>query len=196
MVFRINLNINEMRNLNLTTEQIETINHDHIYSVDKLYRMNAGISSQLISVKKGIALLEVEIHSGWKKPNEVTAKQFIQSWSNHNPDLKEVDGWEVRIFTSEKIAGFTNSPNALDSSELQKKIDQMNAKVERSLIYFYKVYKDAIKHPIFTIRDSNDRFYLEFSTQLEVIRCGFFDTVSKSVSEKKVLRRGHLLMMS
>jgi hypothetical protein len=137
--------------------------------------MHAGISSQLISVKNGIALLEVEIHSGWKKPNEVTAKQFIESWSNHNPDLKEVDGWEVRIFTSEKIAGFTISPKALNTPDLQKKIDLMNANPERYLVYIYKAYKYCIQHPIFTIKDSNKMFYLEYATKVMDAIYGYLD---------------------
>ena len=164
-----------MKNLNLSTKQVETINHNHIHNVDKLYRMNAGISSRLLSVINGIALLEIEIHSGWKKSNEVTARQFIESWRNFNPDLKGMDGWEVRIYTSEKIAGFTIHSNEGDSIRTQQKIDQMNSDPERYLVLVYKLYSDNIRLPIITLKDSKNKFNLEFATQVEVVKIGFFN---------------------
>ena len=128
-----------MKNLTLTDERVKTITHKHMHAVDKLYRMHAGISSDLIAVKNGIAQLEVRIHSGWKKPHEVTIDQFITLWTNHISELKEIDGWQVKVYTSEKIAGFTISPSAIDSPELQKRLDLLNAEPERTLIYVYRV---------------------------------------------------------
>lgn len=167
-----------MNYLSLSSEQVEIINDEHIHSVDKLYRMHAGISSRLKSVKNGIAHLEVEIHSRWEKTNEVTVKQFIESWGNHNPDLKNIDGWGVRIYSAEKVAGFTLSPNEIDSIQTQRKINLINANPERYLEYVYQVYNDNIKHPIITLNNAADKFNLEFACQFEVIKCGFFDITS------------------
>lgn len=164
-----------MKNLNLSSEKIEAINDDHIHAIDKLYRMHAGISSRLVSVKQGVALIEVDTNSKWPKSNEVTASQFIESWNNHNPDLMEVDGWEVRIYINKKIAGFTISVNEIDSPELQEKINQINGNPEKNLVHIYRAYNDNINHPIISLKDLSERFKLEFTAQFERVQCEFFD---------------------
>lgn len=167
-----------MKHYDLSAEQIETVNHKHIYAVDKLYRMHAGISSKLISVIRGFALLEVYIHPGWKKSNEVTAKQFIESWS-HNPEIQNLDGWEVRIFSSRKIAGFTISANEAVSADTRGKIDLYNAKSEPHLVYVYKVHNDGVKLPVIQINDWNKIYNLEFVVRDEFTKCVFFDLKDK-----------------
>lgn len=163
-----------MKNLTLSDERVKTIHHKHMHAVDKLCRMHAGISSELIAVKNGIACLEVNIHSGWKKPHEVTINQFITSWTNHISELKEIDGWQVRIYTSENIAGFTVSPSAIDSPLFQNRLDLLNAEPEQTLIYVYNVYLDSIKHPVITLKDTQGKFNLEFPAHLEVVDSNFF----------------------
>lgn len=82
------------------TKELQEVRDNHISRVDKLYRMCAGLSSELISFD-GKAL-EIEVrHSGkWKKEPHETASQLAKSWRRNNL-LSKAKSYRVHIYLRE-----------------------------------------------------------------------------------------------
>ena len=76
----------------------------HIYSIDKLYRMHAGLSSDLISYEDGIIELEIRVTKRWPKSHEVTALQLADCWRGQ-PELDQAKGCLVHIYDVQKPVG-------------------------------------------------------------------------------------------
>ncbi|MDA0195590.1 MAG: hypothetical protein O2887_08070 [Bacteroidetes bacterium] len=131
-----------MKPLNLSQQEVLSISQRHILSVDKMYRMHAGVSSSLTAVKEGIVYLEVNVNIKWleKKSPLKTAKQFADSWRHGNKELRAASGYIVNIFQTNRIAGFTlpaKKWNSRLADELRKKmsIEEIN-----QLIFVYREF--------------------------------------------------------
>ena len=66
---------------------IEAISRRHIYSIDKLYRMHGGLSSDLVSYDSGVIELEIRKGKRWPKPPELKARQLAECWKSSNREL-------------------------------------------------------------------------------------------------------------
>jgi len=101
---------------NLTKEEIQTISKEQIRSIDKMYRMHFGISSELIDVKEGVLFIAVKVHREWLRRNTPlqTAQRFIKSWKSHCV-LCQASGCHVNVFLTNRIAGF-----ALPTKDFEK----------------------------------------------------------------------------
>ena len=64
---------------NLSDQEVSKINTKHIHSVDKFFRMHAGVGSDLLSVKNDTMVLEINVNDKWltKKTLEQTSIQFL-----------------------------------------------------------------------------------------------------------------------
>jgi len=80
----------------------------HIYSVDKLYRMHAGISSDLVSYEDEIIELEIRVTERWPKSHEVTALQLANCW-RRNRELDQAKGYLVHIYDIQRPVGLSVS---------------------------------------------------------------------------------------
>jgi len=75
---------------NISDKEVSKINSKHLHTVDKLYRMNAGVGSNLICVKDGTMVLEVNINNKWLaiKNLKQTSIQFLNSWKDNIQECK------------------------------------------------------------------------------------------------------------
>ncbi len=76
----------------------------HIYSIDKLYRMHAGLSSDLVSYENWIIDLDIRVTKRWPKSLEVTALQMADCWLG-KPELVQAKGYLVHIYDVQKPVG-------------------------------------------------------------------------------------------
>lgn len=119
---------------NLSDQEVSKINTKHIHSVDKLYRMHAGVGSNLLSVKDDTMVLEVNINDKWltKKTLEHTPIQFLNCWKEYNNDLQNCKYYIVYIYKSSPL-GFTISPNATNE-EIALQLKKFNSKESKILL--------------------------------------------------------------
>jgi hypothetical protein len=94
---------NPIRHNNLPASFIQDINHRHIKNVDKLYRMFAGLSSELLEYSDQTLQIAIECSEKWKKPVEDTALQIAESWKTSNPELQHAKYYQAIILTPEKM---------------------------------------------------------------------------------------------
>tara|TARA_R110002096_G_scaffold233047_8_gene423027 strand:- start:2129 stop:2551 length:423 start_codon:yes stop_codon:yes gene_type:complete len=109
---------------------IQAISQRHICSIDKLYRMYGGLSSNLISYDNQVIELEIRKSSKWTKTPEVTARQLADCWKR-NRELSDAVAFVVHLYKQHGPTGiFTpkkslRSPDALEA--LLEKMKQMAA---------------------------------------------------------------------
>tara|TARA_R110000850_G_scaffold135382_6_gene256588 strand:+ start:598 stop:1065 length:468 start_codon:yes stop_codon:yes gene_type:complete len=76
---------------------IKAISQRHICSIDKLYRMHGGLSSNLISYDDRVIELEIRTSPKWTKSPEVTARQLAECWKR-NRELSDAVGFVVHLY--------------------------------------------------------------------------------------------------
>jgi len=96
---------------------IRAISQRHIHSVDKLYRMCAGVASELISYESGVIELEVRKGKRWTKTPEVTARQFAESWRKGNRELADAVAFLVHIYDKPTPPGFSVPADSLSDDD-------------------------------------------------------------------------------
>ena len=85
---------------------IREVANRHINSTDKLYRMCAGLSSDLVSYEDQTIELAIRVTRRWPKSHEVTALQLAESW-RREPELSQARGYVVHIYRSERPVGLS-----------------------------------------------------------------------------------------
>lgn len=107
---------------------LAAISRRHIHGIDKLYRMHAGLSSELVSYESEVIELEIRHGARWKKSPEVTARQMADCWRNHNPELSAAVAFLVHIYEKPTPPGFCVPAKQLKSKQaLQALVDQVKA---------------------------------------------------------------------
>ena len=76
----------------------------HVSHVDKLYRMCAGLSSELISFKGKVLEIEIRHSDKWKKDPAETADQLAKSW-RRNTLLSKATSYRTHIYKREESGG-------------------------------------------------------------------------------------------
>jgi hypothetical protein len=79
---------------------IENINKRHFLKYNMYYRLEYGISSELIKYENCILYLEVSIGAKWNKPPYKTALEIAKNWRNTHPELKNALGAKIFILDS------------------------------------------------------------------------------------------------
>jgi len=74
---------------------VSTINNRHICSVDKYYRMMAGLSSELTFFNEETLYLRIQTTEMWKKRPGVTARQLAECWRSFNVELSGLKKYVV-----------------------------------------------------------------------------------------------------
>ena len=120
--------------LNLSKQEVSEINSKHLHSVDKFYRMHAGVGSQLLSVKNDTLVLEITINDQWltKKTLEQTSIQFLNDWKEHIKELQKCKYYIVYINKSSPL-GFTIDLNTT-KEEIALKLKKFNSKASKILL--------------------------------------------------------------
>ena len=112
-------------------EHIAELNRQFIIKADKLYRMHAGLASELVDYRDGIICLHISVSKRWPKPPEVTARQLAGDWKSHMPELRDARGYDVRIVRIQNDTGFAVSPELVrDKSLMNVLIARMSAGYE------------------------------------------------------------------
>ena len=119
---------------NLSKQEVSEINSKHLHSVDKLYRMHAGVGSQLLSVKNDTLVLEINVNDQWltKKTLEQTSIQFLNSWKQNIKELQKCKYYIVNIYKSSPL-GFTIDIKTT-KEEIALKLKKFNGKESKILM--------------------------------------------------------------
>jgi len=96
---------------------IKAISQRHIHRIDKLYRMCAGLSSDLVSYESGVIELEIRKGKRWPKPPEVTARQLAECWRHSNRELSGAVAFVVHIYEQRTPTGFSVPAGQLQDKE-------------------------------------------------------------------------------
>ena len=125
---------------NLLDKEVSKINTKHIHSVDKFFRMHAGIGSDLLSVKDDTMVLEINVNDKWltKKTLEQTSIQFLNDWKKYNDVLQKCKYYVVYIYKTSPL-GFTISPNATEE-EIALKLKKFNSRESKILLDIFSNY--------------------------------------------------------
>ena len=120
---------------NLSKQEVSKINSEHLHSVDKHYRMNTGVGSQLLSVKDDTMVLEVSINDKWltKKTLEHTPIQFLNCWKDYNKILQNCKYYIVYIYKSSPL-GFNFDVNSTEE-QIALQLKKLNTKESKTLLY-------------------------------------------------------------
>ena len=119
---------------NLSKKKVSEINSKHLHSVDKLYRMHAGVGSKLLSVKNDTLTLEINVNDQWltKKTLEQTSIQFLKSWKDFNKELQKCNYYIVNIYKSSPL-GFTINIKT-SKEDIALKLKKFNSKESKILL--------------------------------------------------------------
>ena len=119
---------------NLSKQEVSAINSKHLHTVDKLYRINAGVGSDLLSVKNDTMVLEVNINDQWleKKTLEQTSNQFLTCWKKFNSVLQKSRYYTVYVYNTSPL-GFMISANAT-KEEMALALQKFNTKTSKRLL--------------------------------------------------------------
>jgi hypothetical protein len=125
---------------NLSKQEVSKINSKHLHSVDKLYRMNAGVGSSLLSVKDDTMVLEVNINDKWLtiKTLEQISIQFLNNWKENIKELQKCKYYVVYVYKTSPL-GFTISPNATEE-EIALKLKKFNSREPKILLGIFSNY--------------------------------------------------------
>ena len=96
---------------------IEAISRRHIYSIDKLYRMHGGLSSDLVSYDSGVIELEIRKGKRWPKPPELKARQLAECWKSSNRELSNAVAFIVHIDEHKAPTGFSVPADLLKNKD-------------------------------------------------------------------------------
>lgn len=123
-------------NKTLTEAEVSVISNRYVKNYDKLYRMHAGISSNLKSYNNGIITLEIH-NSERSKPSDFnTALSFALQWASVNKELKEAEGFVVSFYKTNST-GFAIPAEGADNATLQKLISELKESKPTKLIGIY-----------------------------------------------------------
>lgn len=119
---------------NLSKQEVSEINSKHLHSVDKFYRMHAGVGSKLLSVKNDTLTLEIDVNDKWlaKKTLEQTSIQFLKSWKDFNKELQKCNYYIVNIYKSSPL-GFTIDIKT-PKEDIALKLKRFNSKKAKILL--------------------------------------------------------------
>ncbi|GAA4270443.1 hypothetical protein [Hyunsoonleella aestuarii] len=125
---------------NLSKQEVSEINSEHLHSVDKLYRMFAGVGSQLLTVKNDTLVLEININDQWltKKTLEQTSIQFLNNWKEHIKELQKCKYYIVYIYKSNPL-GFTIDTKTT-KEEIELKLKNLNSRESKILLDVFSNY--------------------------------------------------------
>lgn len=106
---------------------LKKINHKHIHSVDKFYRMYGGLSSSLTDYKDETIYLAIHISPRWNKDASTTAQQLAECWKTCNTELFAAKYYCVHIYSINGDTGFVTSFNTPPNDKvLKEQIRQFN----------------------------------------------------------------------
>ncbi len=123
-------------NKTLTEAEVSVIASRYIKSYDKLYRMHAGISSNLKSYCNGIITLEIHNSEKTKPSDFNTAVSFALQWACINKELKEAEGFVVSFYKT-GTTGFAIPAEGADNANLQKLVSELKESKPTKLIGIY-----------------------------------------------------------
>jgi len=96
---------------------IKAVSQRHVSSIDKLYRMHGGLSSELISYDSGVIELEIRKGKWWPKTPEVTARQLAECWKSRNRELSDAVAFVVHIYEEKTPTGFSVPADQLKNKD-------------------------------------------------------------------------------
>ena len=119
---------------NLSKQKVSEINSKHLHSVDKFYRMHAGVGSELLSVENDTLVLEINVNDQWltKKTLEQTSQQFLNSWKQNIKELQKCKYYIVLINKSSPL-GFTVDSKTT-KEEIASQLKKFNSKESKILL--------------------------------------------------------------
>jgi hypothetical protein len=120
----------------LTEAEVSEISSRYVKNYDKLYRMHAGISSNLKSYNNGIITLEIHNTERSKPSDFNTALSFALQWACVNEELKEAEAFVVSFYKTGST-GFSIPLGAADDSTLQKLVSELKESKPTKLIGIY-----------------------------------------------------------
>ncbi|HPK09438.1 MAG TPA: hypothetical protein PK147_00570 [Saprospiraceae bacterium] len=77
---------------------IEKLNRKHFVENDMFYRVEYGLSSNLLDYKNCTAYLEVVIGNRWTKSHNATALEIANLWRDAHPELSGAIACKVFIY--------------------------------------------------------------------------------------------------
>jgi hypothetical protein len=120
-------------NKTLTEAEVSVISDRYVKNYDKLYRMHAGISSNLKSYSNGIITLEIHNSEKTKPSDFNTAISFALQWACVNKELKEAEGFVVSFYKT-GATGFAIPAEGADNANLQKLVSELKESKPTKLI--------------------------------------------------------------
>ena len=119
---------------NLSEEEVSAINLKHLRTVDKLYRINSGVGSNLLSVHNDTMVLEININDKWleNKTLKQTSNQFLNCWKKFNSVLQKSRYYTVYIYNASPL-WFMIGGNAT-KEEISLELKKLNPKTAKRLL--------------------------------------------------------------
>jgi len=119
---------------NLSEEEVSAINLKHLRTVDKLYRINSGVGSNLLSVRNDTMVLEININDKWleNKTLKQTSNQFLNCWKKFNSVLQKSRYYTVYIYNASPL-WFMIGGNAT-KEEISLELKKLNPKTAKRLL--------------------------------------------------------------
>ena len=119
---------------NLSEEEVSVINLKHLRTVDKLYRINSGVGSNLLSVRNDTMVLEININDKWleNKTLKQTSNQFLNCWKKFNSVLQKSRYYTVYIYNASPL-WFMIGGNAT-KEEISLELKKLNPKTAKRLL--------------------------------------------------------------
>jgi hypothetical protein len=106
-------------------QTLRRISDHHIGTVDKFYRMYAGLSSDIDDYADSTIYITIRKNSIWPKDNETTAKQIAGDWRKYSEALRQAKKYHVAIINSDAPTGFVFNHNASDDSAIEAAIEAL-----------------------------------------------------------------------
>jgi len=106
-----------------TPRNLEEINEQHIRSVDKFFRMCAGVASKLTGFRAGFLYLDVRVDDRLRVPVETIVRNIAASWRQEK-ELNGARGYSAVIYQRLRWSGFSLRPDAT-AQQMEEAIRRM-----------------------------------------------------------------------
>ena len=111
----------------LSETTIAGISSKHIHSVDKFYRMFAGLASHLERYEKDIIYLRIENTEKKLPSNYKTALDLAKCWWIGNKELSHAKGFVVSFYGTKSTGVVFNYEELKDEGKIKQAVEELKS---------------------------------------------------------------------
>ncbi len=87
-----------MKPIYYSNESVREINSHFVYNIEKFYRMNGCLTSDLVKVEDNVAYLEIILYPRWKRSPKEAAGRMVNERCRFDSRIRLLNLWKVMVF--------------------------------------------------------------------------------------------------